>query len=1245
MTNDMLNLKELEGLSEEERKYALEILKEYSDKGHSEKLNQIVYSEYKEIPVDIVTFIHDKEYLGNALTDPDGRFTIFPYWEEKLKEIFPTNTTTSYNTIILTGAIGLGKSTIAVICLLYMLYRLLCLKDPYLHYGLQPIDKITISLMNITIENATGVALDKMNQMILASSWFMSHGKMVGQTNLTYTPEKHIELITASSNNQVIGRAIFCLDGDVTIRTTDGDKTLKELVDKPINVYSVDNRGDTVISNTCTVKPTIKTDEEYQIELEDGTVIKCTPNHKFMLKDGTYKEAQYLTEEDKLYSKSKCCDCGHIKSITKTILNEPKQYYDVVECTPYHNFEIVTNSGIVVSHNCNFSDEVNWGITNDTEKLKKKYKTLVSQIDARMKSRFLRGTYLPTLNIIASSKNNEQSFLDEFIKTKRDTESKNTLIVDEPQWVVDDRKNTPQKFYVAIGNRYLANELLPEDATSELVEEYRAKGYSLLQVPMGYISNFKENIDDALKDIAGIATASSTKYISGIRWNEIKTDTYKNPFTKEEIVVGTAKDDIAQYSDYFNFDSIPPQLRSLPLYVHLDMSKGSGGKGDKTGIGGVWVVGKRPKVAGESDTRELFFKVAFDVSIKAPKGYEISFDKNRAFIRWLRSKGFNIKGVSCDTYNSAQIQQQLTADGFNVSTISVDRLDNETKICLPYAYFKSTIYERRLEVYSNCPMLTEEILGLEREGDGHINHPEGGTKGCFVGETKVSLVDGRELSFFELVDEFNKGKQNFVYSFNEDKKIIEPKPIINAWCTRRNASLVEVELDNGEVLKCTPNHKFMLRSGIYKEAIDLQPNDSLMPLYRKYPTEVVSMKNYRMYYEPIEDGWHYEHRRFAKEILDERYLVHHKDCNKDNNSPTNLIWCSKAEHQRIHKQISSGVHSESALKKKRESLLKWHKENKDTDAYKSRNRKLHIAGLKQHNKSEEDYLLNQALLEQQKQHGIEIREQAERNRQAKINRIKKIESLFGVNWESLTANERDGYAVKLQRIEHPETTKAVIEAVVSNHKAGKYTNAYKALAACNEESRILKELIPTVDKELFKQIFGVEYDSLSRGHKASYTVKYRKILAKTALNHKVVKVRCIEEVADVYDITVEDNHNFALSCGIFVHNSKDISDSICGSLWNASQHAEEYAFDYGETLSTISDVSIGSTASAKQQVSVDFENEMTKVFDPFNSQSTTNQNQTKKEFEDNQFFMDFGMGKAQVIQQQYLANGIIMPII
>lgn len=578
---DEKTLEQINELNEEERKFFLEVLKEYSETGESSSLDKLYEEDYEEMPVAIEEFLHNRRYLGNALYDPDGNFTLFPYWENKLKEIFPDATTTKYNTIVFTGAIGLGKSTIAVICLLYMLYRLLCLKDPYLHYGLQPIDKLSISLMNITLENAKGVALDKMNQMILSSEWFMSHGHMSGTTNLVFNPEKHIELITASSNNQVIGRCLFA----------------------------------------------------------------------------------------------------------------------------------------------NFTDEVNFGLTSDTEKLKKKQKTLISQIDARMKSRFLRGTYLPTLNIIASSKNSEQSFLEDFINSKIQNESKNTLIVDEPQWIVDSRKDSPIRFWVAVGNKFLANEVLPLDAPDSLVDEYRAKGYNMIHVPIGYRENFVENLDGALQDIAGIATASALKYISGTKWNDCVNPEFKNPFTKEILEVGDAKDDKTQYSDYFDLSLVPEHLKSCPLYIHLDMSV----SGDKTGIAGTWIVKKRAVLEEQDQAKSLFYRVAFSCAIKAPKGAQISFNKNKQFIFWLKQQGFNVKKVTSDTFQSAPVLQDLRANGIDCDILSVDRLTGEgkNKICEPYHYFKSTIYEGRLEVYKTI-LLTDEVVGLERLSDGHIDHTTAG---------------------------------------------------------------------------------------------------------------------------------------------------------------------------------------------------------------------------------------------------------------------------------------------------------------------------------------------------------------------------------------------------------------------------------------------------------------------------------------------------------------------------------------
>lgn len=104
--------------------------------------------------------------------------------------------------------------------------------------------------------------------------------------------------------------------------------------------------------------------------------------------------------------------------------------------------------------------------------------------------------------------------------------------------------------------------------------------------------------------------------------------------------------------------------------------------------------------------------------------------------------------------------------------------------------------------------------------------------GCFSGDTKVALADGRNLSFKEIVAEQEQGKDLFCYTIRKDGKIGVEK-IINARVTKQNAKVIKVSLDNGEVITCTPDHLFMLRDGSYKPAEQLSINDSLMPLYRK----------------------------------------------------------------------------------------------------------------------------------------------------------------------------------------------------------------------------------------------------------------------------------------------------------------------------------------------------------------------------------------------------------------------------
>ena len=594
---------ELNNLSEKEKKEVLKILHQLSS-GASSSYNALLQEDYNEIPVDIETFLRDKKYLGKGVTSEEGKFMVFPFWVKTLKEIFPDPLQPAvYNTVALTGGIGLGKSFIAVVILLYELYRMLCLKNPYTYYGVMESDLITFAVMNTTLDASRGVAWDKLQQLLQSSEWFMNHGTVSGRDYQEWRPPAGIELIAGSRVNHVRGKAIFCA----------------------------------------------------------------------------------------------------------------------------------------------FLDEISFQPNMDVEIQKAKAKELVSEVVNRMQSRFMKGEHNPTILTIASSKRTEQSFMEVFIQQRKALDSKSTLIIDEPQWVIRTDKDSPRKFKVAIGNKFLTSEVIPLDVTEQDLKLYRDKGFNILDVPMGYYEQFVEDTDKALQDIAGISTTNSSRYISGVRLKEVKNEELKNPFEQDIIEVGNAQDDTHQYYDFFNLDNIPQGMKEKPLYIHLDMSI----SGDKTGIAGVWIKGSRPHKENEPESHDGLFQLAFSVSIKAPKGHQVSFEKNRQFIYWLKEQGFNIKGVSSDTFQSYDLLQAVQSRGFNTEIISVDRLTD--RVCLPYQFFKNVIYEKRIEIYDST-LLTEEIIGLERNNNsGKVDHSPSGINS----KDSADAVCGALWNASKHVEEFN----------------------------------------------------------------------------------------------------------------------------------------------------------------------------------------------------------------------------------------------------------------------------------------------------------------------------------------------------------------------------------------------------------------------------------------------------------------------------------------------------------
>jgi hypothetical protein len=106
---------------------------------------------------------------------------------------------------------------------------------------------------------------------------------------------------------------------------------------------------------------------------------------------------------------------------------------------------------------------------------------------------------------------------------------------------------------------------------------------------------------------------------------------------------------------------------------------------------------------------------------------------------------------------------------------------------------------------------------------------------CNSLNTSIKLQDGRMTSLGDFIKEWEGGKQDqWVYSVDLDGKRLVPGRVVWAGVTRRDAEMVRVHIDSGAYFDCTPDHRFMLRDGSYREASQLQPDDALMPCIRRH---------------------------------------------------------------------------------------------------------------------------------------------------------------------------------------------------------------------------------------------------------------------------------------------------------------------------------------------------------------------------------------------------------------------------
>ena len=126
---------------------------------------------YVRLPVDVQTFVESAEFLacGDA---------IYPAIMDVLREI----NSGQYVEAVLTGAIGTGKTTIALLTIAYQLHVLSCLHDPHTYFRLDPASEIVFVLQSLSGQVAKEVAYKRLREMVDNSPYFQRHFRCDSRT-------------------------------------------------------------------------------------------------------------------------------------------------------------------------------------------------------------------------------------------------------------------------------------------------------------------------------------------------------------------------------------------------------------------------------------------------------------------------------------------------------------------------------------------------------------------------------------------------------------------------------------------------------------------------------------------------------------------------------------------------------------------------------------------------------------------------------------------------------------------------------------------------------------------------------------------------------------------------------------------------------------------------------------------------------------------------------------------------------
>jgi hypothetical protein len=318
------------------------------------------------------------------------------------------------------------------------------------------------------------------------------------------------------------------------------------------------------------------------------------------------------------------------------------------------------------------------------------------------------------------------------------------------------------------------------------------------------------------------------------------------------------------------------------------------------------LIGKCVVAGGVRRTAEILFGDPDDesfVNLKDPTGLNVLYER-RAALEASGAPLSDIESVDREIREHPVASHRWASNNSVFGEIGMDYADVASRIALNGE--PGVFWLKNAQAYSRMidppDYKDEKALGCNP---------------CFAGDTLIAVADGRgAVPIRQLVEE---GEDVPVYSVNSEG-MVEIKVARNPRLTRDLSPLVEITLDDGSVLRVTPDHKMRLLDGTSCVAQAVQPGDSLPrftkrseavkkggPRYLRVNTNTLDSTKDKVF----------EHRMVARfcdpetwaRVYDEAkqsgwvqggLVVHHKDYNPKNNAPQNLEILTFREHASLH---------------------------------------------------------------------------------------------------------------------------------------------------------------------------------------------------------------------------------------------------------------------------------------------------------------------------------------------------------